>query len=234
MHPITRAALALGVLLAAAGPVLAARPGPYNTGVDNAGAPLASYAVDPHYQIVSPSVFGPGYAFHDADGAPLGGPPAGAWLTDGLAGASSWITPSAALYITDAPDGSTDRITYRTTFDLSAYSAPAWQIVGRWAADDGGVAIRLNGMALSGFTVPDATGWQAFTITQGILPGVNVLEFDTLSTQSPTGLRVEMLTSAVPEPATGLLWLAGLGCAGWLRARRRVSIDATSPTEDRA
>lgn len=232
MHPIPRNALALCTWLAAASPVLAAQPGPYNTGVDDAGAPLASYAVDPHYQIVSPAVFGPAYAFHDADGAPLGGPPAGSWVADGLAGASSWITPSAALYITDAPDGSTDRITYRTTFDLSAYSAPAWQISGRWSADDGGVAIRLNGVALSGFTVPDYTGWQAFTITQGIGPGVNVLEFDTLSTQSPTGLRVEMLTSAVPEPGAWALWLAGLACAGCLRIRQRGSIGAASPTED--
>jgi hypothetical protein len=234
MHPITRTALALGAVLAAVGPARAAQPGPYNTGVDDAGAPLASDAVDPHYQIVSPAVFGAAYAFHDADGAPLGGPPAGSWVADSLAGASSWITPSASLYIVDAPDGSTDRITYRTRFDLSAFSAPAWKISGRWSADDGGVAIRLNGVALTGFSVPDYSGWQAFEITQGILPGANVLEFDTFSTQSPTGLRVEMLTSAVPEPGTWLLWLAGLGCAGCLRGRRSANIAAASPTENRA
>lgn len=236
MHPITHfvRASALGLLLSAAGTVQAAQPGPYNTGVDDAGAPLASQAVDPHYQIISPAVFGPAYAFHDADGAPLGGPPAGSWVVDALAGASSWITPSAALYITDAPDGSTDRITYRTRFDLSAYSAPAWRIDGRWSADDGGVAIRLNGVSLAGFTVPDSTGWQSFEITQGILPGANVLEFDTLSTQSPTGLRVEMLTSAVPEPGTWLLWLAGVGCVGCRGGRRGVSIGAASLGRKRA
>lgn len=226
MFPIHRVACAaaLGALLCPTGAALAAQPGPYNTGVDDAGAPLASHAVDPHYQIVSPAVFGPAYAFHDADGAPMGGPAlGGSWVADGLAGASSWITPSDTLYITDAPDGSTDRITYRTRFDLSAYSAPAWKISGRWSADDGGVAIRLNGVALTGFTVPDHTGWQAFEISSGILPGLNVLEFDTLSTQSPTGLRVEMLTSAVPEPGAWALMLGGLLLVGQAGRRRAVA-----------
>jgi len=57
-----------------------------------------------------------------------------------------------------------------------------------------------------------------FSLSDGILPGLNTLEFTTRSTLSPTGLRVELTTTAVPEPSAWLLMAAGFGV---LALRRR-------------
>lgn len=196
-------ALALAAALLAA-PALAATPGPFGTGLDASGAPLAQDAVDPHYTIVGSSVFGPA-AYVKLSGAPIDN---GAWVNDSTA--STWLVPSTDFFFLDQA-GITDTITYRTTFDLSTFSAPAWRIDGRWAADDSGLTIRLNGVVVPGVAVAQADQWATFAITSGILPGLNTLEFTTFSTLSPTGLRVEMTTTPVPEPTTWLLMAAGLG-----------------------
>lgn len=196
-------ALALAAALLAA-PALAANPGPFGTGLDASGAPLAQNAVDPHYTIVGSSVFGPA-AYAKLSGAPIDN---GAWINDSAA--STWLVPDPDFFFLDQA-GITDSITYRTSFDLSAYSAPGWRIDGRWAADDSGLTIRLNGAVVPGVAVAQADQWATFSITSGFLPGLNTLEFTTFSTVSPTGLRVEMTTTAVPEPTTWLLMAAGLG-----------------------
>lgn len=196
-------ALALAAALLAA-PALAANPGPFGTGLDDSGARLAQDAVDPHYTIVGSAVFGPA-AYAKLSGAPIDN---SAWVNDSAA--SSWLVPATDFFFLDQA-GVTDTITYRTTFDLGAFSAPGWRIDGRWAADDSGLTIRLNGAVVPGTAVAQADLWTDFHITSGILPGVNTLEFTTFSTLSPTGLRVEMTTSPVPEPTAWLLMAAGLG-----------------------
>ena len=187
--------------------------GPFNTGVNASGAQLAQDAVDPHYQIVGSAVFGPS-AFAKRTGSPIDN---SAWINDSTA--STWLVPAVDFFFPDQP-ALTDSITYRTEFDLSASPAPGWRIDGRWAADDSGLTIKLNGVAVAGLGVAQADQWRNFSIASGILPGLNTLEFTTFSTLSPTGLRVEMLTTAVPEPGTWALWMAGLmGVA--VVARRR-------------
>ena len=126
--------------------------------------------------------------------------------------------PAVDFFFIDQP-GLTDTITYRTQFDLSATPAAGWKIDGRWAADDSGLTIKLNGVTVGGVGVAQADQWRNFSITSGILPGLNTLEFTTFSTVSPTGLRVEMLTTAVPEPTTWGLLMAGL-MGVLLQARR--------------
>lgn len=194
-----------GMLLALLGfsPLAFAHLGPYNTGVDASGKPLAGAALDAHYQIVGSPVFGPGsYAVRAGDGAPI---TAGGWVLD--TPDSSWLVPTPAIVFADQP-GLSDAITWRTEFTLSAAEAAALQIQGRWAADDSGLAIRLNGVAINSATA-QFDHWTSFGISSGFVAGVNVLEFDTLSTQSPTGLRVEM-ASSVPEPTGAWLMLCGL------------------------
>lgn len=202
-HIALPTALALAAALLAA-PAQAANPGPFGTGLDASGALLAQNAVDPHYTIVGSSVFGPA-AYAKLSGAPIDN---GAWVNDSAA--SAWLVPDTDFFFLDQA-GITDSITYRTTFDLSAFSAPGWRIDGRWAADDSGLTIRLNGVVVPGTAVAQADRWTGFSITSGILPGLNTLEFTTFSTVSPTGLRVEMTTTPVPEPTTWLLMAAGLG-----------------------
>jgi len=227
--PLTlRSALALATACSlAAAPARAAGPGPYSTGVDDDHGLLAQGAVDPHYQIVGSPAFGPA-AYVERAGVPI---TTGAWVDAGGSITanphpnSSWLVPSPDLFFTDQP-GVTDTITYRTQFDLSAYSAPGWRIEGGWAADDSGVMITLNGVPLLGPTLgrPEAGAdhWTRFRVTEGILPGLNTFEFTTRSTQSPTGLRVEFMTTAVPEPAMAWLWALGaVGLWAGLRGRQR-------------
>ncbi len=212
------AALGTTVLLLAAPLAASAGPGPYNTGLDAAGAVLASNAVDPHYQITRPALFGPTYAKHDADGPPLN---AGGWLLDAQGSGSAWLVPSPDFFFGDVP-GVTDLITWRTSFDLSGYDFASGHINGRWAADDSGLQIRLNGVSLAGVAVAQHDLWTAFSISGGFVAGVNVLEFDTYSTLNPTGLRVEFesVFAPVPEPGTWALWAGGLLALAWRRGLR--------------
>ena len=73
-------------------------------------------------------------------------------------------------------------------------------------------------MQVAGIAVAQADAWHSFSIAGGFVAGDNVLVFDTLSTQSPTGLRVEV--TAVPEPGSAALLLGG-ALVLTLRLRRR-------------
>jgi hypothetical protein len=205
------------LLLALASWAAWAGPGPYNTGVDDAGTPLALDAVDAHYRIVAPSLFADAYVKNESAGVPI---VPGGWVGDN--DTSAWIVPSPDLFFGDIP-GVTDRITYRTTFDLSGYVPASGRIDGLWAADDTALEIRLNGLVVPNVPHGGYAPLLAFSIETGFLPGINTLEFDTLSTRSPTGLRVEMTSvfAPVPEPGTGFLLVAGgLAIGAAVRGRR--------------
>lgn len=208
------AVLALSSWAAAAAPVL------FNTGVDAAGTPLSGNAIDPHYSIVNSAAFGPAaYAVRSADAPTLITP--GGWLLDNAQ--SSWLVPVVGVFFTDVP-GVTDNITYRTSFDLTGYDAASALINGLWATDDTGLEIRLNGVAVPGAGVAQFDAWTAFAINGGFLAGINTLEFDTRSTASPTGLRVEMTAQFTPihrVPEPGSLALAALALAVVSRASLR-------------
>ncbi|PZP35066.1 MAG: hypothetical protein DI603_04070 [Roseateles depolymerans] len=207
---LTRPILLLCAALA--GPAWAQTPfvtGLFNTGVDAAGQPLAGYAPDPHYLIVGNPVFGTAYASRAGDGSPID---TSAWVAD--TPISSWINPVPGTGFEDQP-GITDALRYETHFQVQAGFEGQVQLNGRWAADDSGLRIWLNGVQVAGIPVAQADTWQSFSISSGFVAGDNLLAFDTLSTLSPTGLRVEV--TAVPEPG-GL----GLMLAGGLLVLRRV------------
>ena len=213
--PVTSLLLALSVHTPAqaAGPVL-----------HNTGTGLVSNDVDPHYTIVGSPVFGPNaYVKTEADGPPIS---AGGWLLDSPA--SAWLAPSTRFDFGDIP-GITDDITYQTSFDLSGFQTSGGSITGRWAADDTGLEIRLNGVAVPGLALARYDDWTPFTITSGFVDGLNTLSFSTRSTLNPTGLRVEFTASefipAVPEPGSWALMFSGLLAVGGL-ARRRTHAQA--------
>lgn len=197
-----RPALLLAAALAL--PAAAQTPhvtGLFNTGVSATGTPLGGYAPDPHYAIVGNAVFSTAYAAQLGDGSPID---TGAWVGD--TPWSRWINPAVGTGFTDQP-GVTDELRYETHFQVQPGAESLVQLQGRWAADDGGLRIWLNGVQVAGIPIAQADAWHSFSIASGFVAGDNVLAFDTLSTQSPTGLRVEV--SAVPEPGSVALLLGG-------------------------
>ncbi|CAN5189173.1 hypothetical protein BH23VER1_BH23VER1_26650 [soil metagenome] len=165
-------------------------PGSFNTGVDSARAPLPDFSIDPHYQIlVNPESESPDAIVLDSFTAPIGG----AWLDNSAT--SKWIGPTSD---SSAAEGI---YTYRLTFNLDGFDASTAQIVGRWATDNGGLDILLNGIS-TGFASAGFTGYSDFAISSGIIAGTNTLDFlveNAPPTPNPTGLRVDsLLIGALP------------------------------------
>lgn len=220
MNRILRAA-ACWLAVTAPWAAQAAPVGLFNTGLDNSGAALASGASDTHYRVLNAAFAATPVVKTAADGNPIA---PGGWLLDSPQ--SAWLSPAGAWFFTDQP-GITDQITYETSFDLTGYDTQG-VIEGRWAADDSGLAIRISGQAVPGLAVAQYDQWTTFTIRTGFLAGRNTLQFDTLSTQSPTGLRVEFLRTdfqaQVPEPGSAAL--LALGLVALTVARRAKALQA--------
>ncbi len=172
----------------------AAIPGLFNTGVDDAGAPLGADAVDPHWRLVeSADVAAPGPdAFVVRAGFPI--PP---WIANGPA--SNWIAPQADQSGGNLPGN----YTYRLTFDLTGFDAATATLTGRWSSDNAGVAVRLNGQE-TGITF-DGTFSDfspEFALSSGFLDGTNTIEFVVNNAGdgvNPTGFRAEIQGAAEPN-----------------------------------
>jgi hypothetical protein len=169
-------------------------PGIYGTGVNGQGALLADGAVDPHYKLTASA--DPNYPGPDAlvinEAWPIA--PAGPWVPSGPV--SRWIGPRAEQnQIADPNFGNAaGDYTFRTSFDLTGYDLAQVKLVGQWAVDNLGTDILLNGNS-TGITSPGFGGFTPFTISSGLVAGINTLDFkinNLPTTPNPAGLRVDL------------------------------------------
>lgn len=187
------------------------------------------------------------YSTNDYDGRLSSQSGQAALATDGtypLSGAnwmpnddsSKWITPDALINQGSGSDGflAGSVWEYTTTFTLDTGTILDSVVInGRWAADNEGISISLNGQDL-GFGIANGEDvfmdWVDFNIgseygNNYFQDGLNTLTFtvkNSISTAGPSGLRVEINgVAAVPEPSTYAMLGLGLLMIGVLVRRKQ-------------
>lgn len=149
-------------------------------------------------------------------------PLAGNWLAN--TDTSKWITPSQNQGQSfDATSNGT--YIWTLTFNLSGYNPATASFSGQFAADNS-ATVSLNGNTIG--TSNGFSSFSSFAASSGFVAGTNVLSFVVTNLAqnggNPTGLRAEFLASsvtAVPEPETYAMLLAGLGLMGVVARRRK-------------
>ena len=167
-----------------------------STGIGAGGAPLAGGLVDPDWTLIVNPDGGSTTAYVGNDGWPI---LAGTWMVN--SGASKWIG--------SRPDvGGANPVgtyIYRTTLDLTGRDTNTVIIVGRWATDDLGNGVYVNGNIVSVPLANSFGNWTTFTLTSSNAPfvnGINTIDFGMSNGGvGPSGLRVEFTqTSARTLP----------------------------------
>jgi PEP-CTERM motif len=112
-------------------------------------------------------------------------------------------------------------------FSLAGFNAATASFTGRFAADN-----KVDSILLNGFDIGSGGSfktWTSFTSTgASFLAGLNTLDVVVRNFRqnggNPSGLRVEFTSSdvsAVPEPASWAMLIAGFGLVGAASRRRR-------------
>lgn len=187
-----------------------------NTGVGAAGTQDTHYALT---VVSGDTVLANSNAFISADNVwPVGK----AWTAN--TSTSKWITPTsnAGDWLDPVVKGVYD---YRLTFDLTGFDASTAAFTGRFSADNS-VVVLLNGQQIADGHKFDS--WKSFGASTGFNSGINTLDFIVTNgwqtDDNPTGLRAEFVSSvatAVPEPTTYAMLLAGLGLITYTARRRK-------------
>ncbi|HNQ87063.1 MAG TPA: immunoglobulin domain-containing protein [Verrucomicrobiota bacterium] len=168
----------------------------HNTGIGADGAPAAAGTVSPYWTLIQNPDGGAADAFVANDGWPIA---AGVWMVNDAT--SKWIGSRAAVG-ESIPVG---MFVYRTAFDLTGRDISTVSITARWASDDGGQAVFVNGRTVSVALSGGFTGWTSFTLNKDnatFVEGVNTIDFALNNGGvGPTGIRVEFTkTAAVTLP----------------------------------
>lgn len=181
------------------------------TGLVNTGT-FASGSIDTNYAL---NGTGSGYVTQDNIW------PVGAWIANTTT--SKWITPleNQGASLDPVVDGT---YTWSLSFNLAGFDATTASFSGKFAADNSAV-VKLNGVLIG--SANSFASYSNFSAASGFNSGLNTLDFvvtnDAQNSGNPTGLRVEFTASnvtAVPEPETYAMLLAGLGLMGAISRRR--------------
>ncbi len=208
----------------------------FSTGVDDNGVPLADRSIgagaiaDPHYSLFSVPAGGTTqidvYTFNQ-----------GHWISGDAK--STWIAPNSTApgFVQAGLEGNYD---YRTTFNLTGFDPATASITGKWAADNHGFDILINGHSTGNTTETTTsdsfTFLHDFSISSNFGAAINTLDFLVNNSNgpgpNPTGLRVEILnatadttagSTAVPEPSSLVFFSSFLGVAGLIWFRNRLA-----------
>jgi hypothetical protein len=160
----------------------------FPTGVDSSGTPLGDGVSDPHYYILETTSSGVVInenKIHDA------------WVSH--SSNSNWIWQEA----TGEPVKVTR--TFRTTFDLTGLDPNTASISGKWAVDNQGLDILVNGISTGQTTGPTIRGFEeltTFNINSGFVDGLNTLDFVARDVGLRSGFLVDSISGnadAIPQ-----------------------------------
>jgi hypothetical protein len=173
-------------------------PDLFNTGVDSNRVALADNSIDPHYQlIVNPDTGSTNAIVEDSTVFPISSP-GNAWVVD--TATSKWIGPQF-----NTAGSAVGSFTYRTVIDLTGRDPNTLIINGRWATDNTGFDIQVNGHSTGNPKCTTMASYTAFNIygTNGFfVAGTNNIDFIVLNETAAgyTGLHVEILRSNLRIP----------------------------------
>jgi len=130
---------------------------------------------------------------------------------------SAWIAPTPDTQVSGDLLGSFN-YQYETLFDLTGFNPATARLAGRWATDDQGVDILINGVSSGQVNTALFASWTSFEITSGFVAGTNRLTFvvnnaGEAPTVNPSGVRAELWGSALLDisysPAPPILSVFG-------------------------
>jgi hypothetical protein len=176
------------------GPPPIPAPVPLLSNLPNTGAGVAAGITDSSWKLLG----GPT--------CPGGNCPVYATVADGFPINSYWPANDSTSKWIEPVSGSTDdhlggQYTFRLVFTVPPSIAANAIIQGRWATDDLGVDILINGVS-RGFSTTTAFQFSSFFIQNGFVGGTNTVDFvvnnrTCSSCINPVGLRVELVGGAI-------------------------------------